>query len=229
MRASEFVTEAPPRTYDQDTIDLVKMSWDKGNTPAQIAKDLGLPNKAVTNILFRHYPSRIRLQYNIASALTTDDHNDITSRFLNDESMTEISNDYSISPKSIQKVLKNKLGIDKYNTEMAKRKTEPGNVIHNKITPAMLVKIRELYAAGKTLAYISDHFDNVIGISAIHTAMGRQPDYAELRAKRDERTRKVKHSPVATTNKTPAGIVDNQRLRGPGSRQRSGVDWPKYG
>ena len=93
----------------------------------------------------------------------------------------------------------------------------------------MLAKMRELYAAGKQLNHIADYFDNIIGITSIGPAMRRQPDYAELRAKRDENTRKVKHSPVATTNKTPAGIGDNQRSKGPRSRHTSGVNWPKYG
>ena len=93
----------------------------------------------------------------------------------------------------------------------------------------ILNKIKELYVAGNTLRDISAHFDNLINHHSVHAAMKRQPDYAELRAKRDERTRKVKHEPVATTKIHRPGVIDPQGVHGPNSRQRSGVDWPKYG
>ena len=128
-----------------------------------------------------------------------------------------------VSVSTILDVLQHELGIERYNAEMAKRKAAPGVQIRYKITPEMLVKMRELYAAGKTLAYISDHFDNVITTTAIGPAMKRQPDYAELRAKRDENTRKVKHSPVATTKITRAGEIDNLRGKGPGSKNTWGM------
>jgi hypothetical protein len=225
MRASEFITETKGKKTDQDTIDLVKMAWDDGKKPKAIATDLGLSHGKVEDLLRRYYTSRPRKVLHLGKALTDEDKTDIVSKFLNNDTARKISRDYGIGEITVIEFLKSKLGIDRYNDEMKKRRTTTGVPVANKITPEMLVKMRELYAAGKTLAYISDHFDNVIRGPNVHNAMKRQPDYAELRAKRDEHTRKVKHSPVATTNKTPAGIDGNLRRKGPGSIHTSGVDW----
>ena len=229
MRASEFIVEVKGPKPDQDTIDLVKMAWDDGKKTTAIATDLGLSPESVRYILSMFYQSRPGKLLKLASALTDQDKTDIVTRFVNNDTITNMSKDYGIGSATVRDILKSKLGIDRYNDEIEQRKLASGVNIPNKITPEMLAKMRELYAAGKQLNHIADYFDNIIGITSIGPAMRRQPDYAELRAKRDERTRKVKHSPVATTNKTPAGIGDNQRSKGPRSRHTSGVNWPKYG
>lgn len=229
MRASEFITEGRGYKLDQDTIDLVKMLWDKGKKTGDIADDLGLSFNSVNSILQRHYPSRSGKVLMLGSALTDDDKNTIISRFLNQDTPTEIAKDYGIPNTTIIGILQRELGVDKYNDIMEPRKKLAGTRVPNKITPEILNKIKELYVAGKSFRDISAYLDNLISNSNVYMAMARQPDYAELRAKRDERTRNVKHSPVATTNKTPAGIGDNQRSKGPRSLHTSGVNWPKYG
>jgi hypothetical protein len=229
MRASEFIREAQGKSSDQDTIDLVKLAWDEGKPRKAIADDLGLKDKQVAYILAKYHQSRPQRLLNLASALTDDDKNHIVTMFLNDEQVAIISKKYGIANHTVKNLLKHMLGVDRYNTIMSQRRATSGEQLRNKITPDMLVKLRELYAAGKPVTHISDYFDNVISSQAIHTAIRRQPDYAELRAKRDENTRKVKHSPVATTAIYRPGTIDNQRSKGPQSRHTSGVNWPKYG
>jgi predicted transcriptional regulator len=228
MRASEFVTEGSVK-LDQDTIDLVKMLWDEGKKSTAIAAELGLTTPAVDHILGRYYKSRPGVQSYVVSTFTDNNKFDIVSSFLKNNTTAKIANEYSVDGSTIRTILKHELGIKRYNTIMTQRKATPGVLIKYKITPEMLVKMRELYAAGKTLGDISDYFDNVITLSAVDLAMRRQPDYAEIRATRDDNTRKVKHSPIATTTKTRSGIGDNQGLKGPKSRHTSGVHWPKYG
>ena len=227
MRASEFINEIQGKKTDQDTIDLVKMAWNDGKKPKAIATDLGLSVNSVTSILRDYYPSRQGKLPNFSSALTDDDKNTIVSRFLNQDTLINIGRDYGIQAGPISDILKNKLGVDRYNDIIASRKATPGALIKYKITPDMLDEIRKLYTAGKQLNRISDYFDNVITRVSIAAAMKRQPDYAELRAKRDENTRKVKHSPVATTAIHRPGVIDPQGVHGPSSRHRSGVDWQK--
>ena len=226
MRASEFIVEGGKR-QDQDTIDLVKMLWDDGKGPSAIADYLGLSDAKIDYILKKYYRSRSGQQLQLAKGLTDNDKNDITSKFLDNINMHDIANEYGIAMGSVKRTLIDILGTDRFNHEMLQRKTTPGTNINNKITPEMLVKMRELYAAGKTLASISDHFNNVIVHQAVDVAMRRQPDYAELRAKRAENTRKVKHEPVATTKIHRPGVIDPQGVHGPGSRHRSDVDWQK--
>jgi IS30 family transposase len=229
MRASEFITEGSGYKLDQDTIDLVKMLWDEGKKTGAIADDLGLSFNSVNGILRQYYPSRPGKLLKLGSALTDDDKNTIVSRFINQDTPTEIAKDYGIYSTTVSDILQRKLSVDKYNDIMEPRKKLAGTRVSYKVTPEILNKIKELYVAGKSFRDISAHLDNLISSNNVYMAMARQPDYAELRAKRDERTRKVKHSPVATTNKTPAGIGDNQRSKGPRSRHTSGVNWPKYG
>lgn len=228
MRASEFVSEGSGYKLDQDIIDLVKISWDEGKKPKAIAADLGLSSTQVGNILKKYYPSRPGRMLALASGLTDQDKNSIVSRFLNNDTIQNMSKEYSVSTDTVTGILKNKLG-DRYYTEINKRKNTPGNQLSNKITPEMLSKMGELYAAGKQIVDIAHYFDNVVTAQSIPVAIRRLPDYEELRAKREENTRKVKHSPVVTTRKTPAGIDGNQRSKGPQSRHTSGVNWPKYG
>jgi hypothetical protein len=215
--------EKQRRPIDTDTIDLVKRLWDQGKKSKAIATELGLTISSVRGILTRFYKSRPGLIISMVGALTDEDRAGIVSEFLNSHTTTKIADAYGVSLSTILDVLQNELGVERYNAEMAKRKAAPGVQIRYKITPEMLVKMRELYAAGKTLAYISDHFANVITTTAIGPAMKRQPDYAEIRAKRDENTRKVKHSPVATTKITRAGEVDNLRSKGPGNKNTWGM------
>ena len=229
MRASELIAEAPPRKYDQATIDLVKQAWDSGKQPKAISADLGLPINVVNHLLNREHTSREEKRLQLARALTDDDKNTMVSRFLNNDTVKNISQEYGISVNVTTNILKNNLGVDGFTAELEKRKATPKAHINNKITPDMLSKMRELYASGKILVDIANYFDIKLDHKSVINAMKRQPDYAELRAKRDDNTRKVKHSPVATTNKTPAGIDGNQRSKGPGSIHTSGVDWPKYG
>lgn len=227
MRANEFILEAYGKKTDQDTIDLVKLGWDEGKTPTAIAADLGLTVDVVKHILVRYYPSRLGKVLKLASALTDDDKNTIVSRFLNQETASNIARDYGIPYQTIIRVLKSKLGVDKFNDMLTTRKKSSGVNISNKITPEILNKIKELYVAGKSLRDISAHLDNLISGNNVYMAMIRQPDYAELRAKRDERTRKVKHDPVVTTKIHRPGVIDPQGVHGPNSRHRSGVNWQK--
>ena len=229
MRASEVITEAPPRKYDQATIDLVKNAWDSGKQPKAIAADLGLPIRVVNHLLNREHTSREEKRLQLARALTGDDKNTIVSRFLNNDTVKNISQEYGISVNVTTNILKNKLGVDGFTAELEKRKATPKTHINNKINPDMLAKMRELYVNGKTLVDIANYFDIKIDHKSVINAMKRQPDYAELRAKRDEITRKVKHEPVATTKIHRPGTIGNNRLKGPSNRQTTGVDWPKYG
>ena len=228
MRASEFITEAAKPT-DQDTIDLVKMAWDSGKQPKAISADLGLPIKVVNHLLSREHTSRQEKRLHLSRALTDDDKNIIVSRFLNNDTVKNISQEYGVSVNVTTKILKSKLGLDGFTAELEKRKATPTAHINNKITPEMLVKMRELYANGKTLVDIANYFDIKIHHKSVVNAMRRQPDYEELRAKRDEKTRKVKHEPVATTKIHRPGVIGTQSHKGPGTIHTHGVSWPKYG
>lgn len=228
MRADEFISEGSGNKLDQDIIDLVKISWDEGKKPKAIAADLGLSNMQVTNILKKHYPDRPGRMLALGSALTDQDKNSIVSRFINNDTIQNMSKEYSISTDTVLSILKNKLG-DQYYDEINKRKNTQGRHLSNKITPEMLSKMGELYAAGKQIVDISYYFDNIVTAQSITAAIRRLPDYEELRSKREENTRKVKHGPVVTTKITRSGEIGNNRSKGPGNRQTAGVNWPKYG
>lgn len=223
MRASEFITEGSGYKTDQDTIDLVKMAWDEGKKPVAIAADLGLPVTKVKSILWRYYQSRPGQRINLAFAITDDDKKDIASAFINHDNIAAIIRDYGISEKIVHDILKSELGIDRYNAEMAQRRSTPSISMPNKITPDMLVKIKVMYSAGKPLVDISNYFNNIVTPSGIAKKLLNQPDYAELRAKRRENTRKVKHSPVATTNIIRPGEIGTLRGKGPGSKHTHGM------
>ena len=227
MRASEFITEAPPRKYDQDTIDLVKMSWDDGMSAPEISSDLGLSKNTVYDILARYHPTRERKVLHLALALTDEDKKDMAAEFLNNKTATDISKIYGISQTGTAKIIKSIIGVDRYNDEMAQRRSSSNVRVNKKITPEIMAKIKELYVTGKTLDDISIHFDNLIEPGNVRRAMLRQPDYDELRAKRDERLRKINTGGVATTKIHRPGVIDPQGVHGPSSRHRSGVDWQK--
>ena len=229
MRASEFITEARGQKTDQDTIDLVKMLWDEGKKTKAISDNLGLPRNKVAHILATYHQSRSGQQLAMSTALTDQDKTDIVAKFLNNGTVRDIAKEYGIDKTTIMNTLKNKLGADLYNAEMGKRRDIPGERIRNKVTPDMIIKMKELYVAGKTLSDISNYFNNVINVKTVSMTMRRQPDYEEIRAKREENTRKVKHGPVVTTKITRSGEIGNNRSKGPSSRHTSGVNWPKYG
>ena len=203
---------------DQDTIDLVKISSDEGKTPAEIAKDLNLSDNSVASILARYYPERVNKAVYMAHALTDDDKKEIVLRFKNGDTTKNLAKAYAVSGPTIIELLQSVLGKDVYNNEIKRRKSLSGTSIPNKITPKMLTTIRDLYTQGKTLQDISDYFDNIIGGPTVHVAMKRQPDYAELRAKRDERKRKINTGSVATTKIHRPGTIDNQHSKGPNSK-----------
>lgn len=227
MRASEFITET--KRTDQDIIDLVKIYFDEGKKPAEIANALNLTPRQVRKILDKYYSDRKNKILKLAQALNNDDKQEIVLKFKNGEDLISLSRSYGISPKAVMTVVKNILGQEEYNYELKRRQSTSGKYIKNKITPEMADIIRKLYVQGKTLQDISNYFNNVINYQAVSQAMKRQPDYEELRAKRDEITRKVKHSPVATTGFTRPGEIGVGRIKGPSSRHTSGVNWPKYG
>ena len=227
MKISEIITEGSGYKTDQDTIDLVKMAWNGGKKPVAIAADLGLPVTKVKSILGRYYQSRPGQRINLAFAITDDDKKDIASAFIKNDNIANITKNYGISEKIVHDILKSELGIDRYNAEIAKRRSTPSISIPNKITPDMLAKIKVMYSAGMQVVDISNYFNNIVSPSGISKKLLNQADYAELRAKRDENTRKVKHSPVATTKIHRPGVIDPKGLHGPQSKHRSGVDWQK--
>jgi hypothetical protein len=208
---------------DQDTIDLVKISSDEGKNPAEIATDLNIPVTRVWSILNRFYPERSNKTLYLALALTDDDKKDMVSKFQSGATVHSLADLYSIGPSSVIRLLQDAIGQEAFNNELERRKSSPGFKHPNKITPEILATIRRLYVQGKTFDNIADQIDNIVSSSRICVIMGKQPDYAELRAKRDEKTRKVKHSPVVTTKKTPAGIDGNQHSKGPGSKHTYGM------
>jgi hypothetical protein len=228
MRAHEFITEAGKR-LDQDIIDLVKIYSDEGKKSAEIAKDLNLSVHSVAGILQRHYLERKNKRLMLARALNNDDKQEMVSKFKNGDDLRQVGRSYGIDGNAVIDIVKNILGQEEYNNEIKRRQSTIGKRVSHKITPEMMGIMRNLYVQGKKLQDISDYFNNIIGATAVIHAMERQPDYAELRAKRDENTRKVKHSPVATTGFTRPGEIGVGRIKGPGSGHRSGVNWPKYG
>jgi hypothetical protein len=228
MRANEFITETQ-KPLDQDIIDLVKIYSDEGKKPAEIVKALNLTPKQVEGILYKYYPERKNKVLKLARALNNDDRQEIVSKFKNGEDLMSLSRSYGIDDNTVVAIVKNILGQEEYNTEIKRRRSTIGKNVPNKVTPEITDTIRKLYVQGKTLRYISDYLNNVINDTAVHQVMKRQPDYAEIRAKRDEITRKVKHSPVAATGFTRPGEIDVGGIKGPNSRHRSGVSWPKYG
>lgn len=213
----------------QDIINQIKTAWDNGKKAIEIAADLGMNAGSVANILQNHYKDRLGRQLHAGRALNDDDRNSIVASFLNNKSANSIANDYGVAKHTITDILKTKLGVERYDDISNQRKASSGILVPKKITPELLVKIKELYITGMPLRDISTYFNNVVNRTAISMAIKRQPDYEELKAKRDERTRKINTGKVATTGFTRPGEIDVNRRRGPNSKSRSGVDWPKYG
>lgn len=226
-RDGGFVNEGVK--LDQDIIDLVKIYSDEGKTPAEIAKALNLKKQKVENILHRYYPERKNKRLPLAYVLNNNDRQEIVSKFKNGDDLRQLGRSYGVDGNTAQAIVKNILGQEEYNNEIKRRQSSSGKIMANKITSEMMDTIRKLYVQGKTQQYISDYLNNVIAAPTVIKAMKRQPDYEELRAKRDEITRKIKHGPVATTGFTRPGEIGVGGIKGPNSRHRSGVDWPKYG
>ena len=228
MRAHEFITEGG-YPIDQDTIDLIKIYTDEGKTPKEIAKALNLQISKVHNILARYYPERKNKILNLVLALTDNDKQEIVSKFKNGEDLHKLSRSYGISRPAAASIIKNILGQEEYNYEIIQRQLTRGKQLPNKITPEMMDTIRKLYVTGMTLNDISVAVDNIVTGQAIDYAIRRDKDFEQLHAARLERKRKINTGGVATTGFTRPGEIDVGRIKGPNSRHRSGVDWPKYG
>jgi hypothetical protein len=208
----------------QDIINQIKTAWDNGKKAIEIAADLGMNAGSVANILQNHYKDRLGRQLQAGRALNDDDRNSIVASFLNNKSANSIANDYGVVKHTITDILKTKLGVERYNDISNQRKASSGILVPKKITPGLLVKIKELYVTGMPLRDISTYFDNVVNRTAISMAIKRQPHYEELKAKRDERTRKINTGSVATTTIYRPGTIGNQRSKGPDSKHTWGVN-----
>lgn len=227
----KYYRERPNKTgpAEEKTIELVKAAWDQGRTPTEIAKILNLKDRAVDNILLKYYPNRDNKIVQWSLALSDNDRAQIVSDFLNGKPVLALAKEYGISTAGTERTIKQQIGDENYRREIEKRKNTPGVRARDKLSSTQLNKIRDMYANGVTLADIVTYFDGVVSQATIERNMLKQPDYAELRAKRDERKRKIDTGTVTTTKIHRAGTIDNQRSKGPGSRHTSGVDWPKYG
>ena len=227
MRASEFITEA--KQIDQDIIDLVKIYSDEGKKLAEIAKALNLTKPKVANILRIYYPERKNKILKLANALNDDDRQEIVSKFKRGDDLRQLSRSYGISRSAATSIIKNILGQEEYDYELTQRQSTSGKHLPNKITPEMMDTIRKLYVTGLTLNDISVAVDNIVSGQAISYAIRRDKDFEQLHAARLERKRKINTGSVATTGFTRPGEIDVGRIKGPNSRHRSGVNWPKYG
>ncbi len=114
---NKYYRDRPKRRnpIDPNIIDLIKSKWDEDKTPTEIAADVGLPISHVAKILANYYPSRTGKRLKVAMALTDDDKATMVSRFVNGETTTNIAKDYGLYAETVADILKNKLGMDKYN------------------------------------------------------------------------------------------------------------------
>ena len=202
---------------DKKTIELVKAAWDQGKSPTEIASQLNLKNKFVDSILLRFYPDRSNKVVQWSLALSDDDKKKIAADFLDGKPVLALTNEYGVSSASIVSVLQQQLGNENYKNEIEKRKATPGVRAKNKLSSTQLAKIRDMYANGVTILDIITYFDGVVSAATIERNMLKQPDYAELRAKRDERKRKINTGSVATTKIHRPGVIDPQGYKGPGT------------
>jgi len=209
---------------DNDTIELVKMLWDEGKGPTAISKDLGISLRQVNRILELKYPERQNKNLMLGRALTDEDMEKIKDSFLNGASATDIANQFGIDISTIPKLLYRLIGIDKYKEIKKLRYGQQGLTVGT--TPEQVQQMADLYRKG----YVASSIPKMLGLnvqnSTVDYHLRRLPNWIELRTEHLI-NRQSKPSVAVTTTKTRGGIGDNQRLKGPNSRHRSGVDWQK--
>jgi hypothetical protein len=202
---------------DKNTIELVKAAWDQGKSPTEIASQLNLKNKFVDSILLRFYPDRNNKVVQWSLALSDDDKKKIAADFLDGKTVLALTKEYGVSSAGIVSVIQQQIGNENYKNEIEKRKATPGVRAKDKLSQPQIAKIRDMYANGVTILDIITYFDGVVSPATIERNMLKQPDYAELRAKRDERKRKINTGSVATTKIHRPGVIDPQGYKGPGT------------
>lgn len=220
----KYYSDRPNKSrYDQETIELVKLDWDSGKLPMEIATNLNLDITTVRHILNKYYPDRSGKRIEFAKALNDEDKANMVLAFMSGKTATEIANEYGLEHTTIKGILKNRLG-HKYDVEMARRRSLPGEDISGKITPEMLDKAIHMYRQGKSTVLISDELGNVVGPSSIYDRLKSLPNWPEIRADY-ERFGRIKRPKQVTTKVTRAGEIGNLRSKGPSSRHTHGVEW----
>lgn len=227
MRAWEFLGEARGKVYSQRDIDDVKWAYDQGDSFEEISAMTGIAYNDVSNILTRHYPERKRRREHLKSALLTSDIEKILDLFAENMPISRIADEIGVAASTVQLAIADTFGKDALDAELARRRATPGLRMRNKVTPEIMDIMRREYAQGKTPNEISELLGRVISYATVLNYLRKEPDWEDLRAKWEERNRAVRHAPVATTRVYRGGTGGNERLKGPGSSHRYGVQWQR--
>lgn len=229
MRAWEFLSEARGKVYSQRDIDDVKWAYDQGDSFEQISAMTGISPNDITNILGKHYPERKRRREHLLSALLPSDIEKILDMFYDNIPISTIADEIGVAASTVKLAISDNFGKDALDAELDRRRATPKLSMRNKVTPEFMDVMRKEYVQGRTPAEISELLGRVISHSTVLKYLQKEPDWEELRAKWEDRHRAVRHEPVATTRIVRPGTDGVQGIQGPSSRQRSGVQWQKYG
>lgn len=217
------------KEYTQRDIDDVKWAYDNGESYERIAAMLGVDKNDVSVMLNKYYPERKRRAEHLASVLTADDKEKIIFSFADGENINNIAKKIGIAPSLVRKVVSDELGADEFKNELTRRRSLPGARITNKVKPEMISVMRSAYKQGKSPQEISDMLDNVISHSTVYNVLQKQEDWPELRAEWERNRIPVRHEGPVMTKVFKSGVRDPYGRKGPSDRNRSGVNWPKYG
>ncbi len=208
----------------------IKDAYDLGYKIREIGELFDTSPAQIGNILTKYYPDRAQRVVHTAKAATSEDIEKAIALWKNGEGIKNIGDAVGVDATTVTRWLIDKFGSDEVEKEQTRRRSTGGSLhISRKVTPEMRDKIRELYVTGMKLDDIAIAIGSVIAPRNVESAMTREPDYAELRAKRDERKQQIKKANVATTKIYRPGTIGNLRSKGPQSRHTQGVNWPKYG
>lgn len=220
-RARKFV----PKKLTPDEIKDLRDAYDAGYTLAEIGILIGRKPSQVGNLILQYYPERKPRRVHVAKAATDDDKQKTIQMWKDGSTIKVIANAVGVDHTTVSRWLNDEFGEDAIAREQQRRRETGGSIrIGHKVTPEMREKMRELYVTGMTLSDIADQLGNVIDPRNVLANMVKEPDYKELRAKRDERTqRKVNTGSPATTKIYRPGTIGNRQHKGPGSKHTSGM------
>ena len=193
---------------------------------AEIGIMLDRSYSQIGNLLMKYYPDRKPRIIHAAKAATDQDRVASIAMWNDGKGIKNIAKTVGVDADTVTRWLTDEFGEDGISKEQDRRRKTGGTSLRmpNKVTPEMREKMRELYVTGITLSDIADQLGNVIDPRNVLATMVKEPDYVELRAKRDERTqRKVNTGSPATTKIYRPGTIGNRQHKGPGSKHTSGM------
>lgn len=220
-RVKKFV----PKKLTADQIKDLRDAYDAGFTVAEIGTLIGKTPSQTGNLILQYYPDRKPRRVHAAKAATDDDKQKIIQMWNDGSTIKVIANAVGVDHTTVSRWLNDEFGEDAIAREQQRRRETGGSIrIGHKVTPEMREKMRELYVTGMTLSDIADRLGNVVDPRNVLANMVKEPDYKELRAKRDERTQsKVNTGSPATTKIYRPGTIGNRQHKGPGSKHTSGM------